>query len=92
MDASRPGGPPGYAAGLPGSARPVHAGPSGDIARLAARHARPGLEAIGRITARRGIVGGKTTLQTRYHLLSTVLGPARFNRVARRHWPGHSKL
>ena len=62
------------------------AGLTGDIAWLQAQHAWPGLRAIGKITARREIVGGKTTLETRYYLLSTVLSPERFNQVVRRHW------
>jgi predicted transposase YbfD/YdcC len=59
---------------------------SGDIAWLQAQHAWPGLQAIGKITARREIVGGKTTIETRYYLLSTVLSPDRFNQVVRTHW------
>jgi predicted transposase YbfD/YdcC len=56
-----------------------------DIAWLQERHAWPGLEAIGKVTARRE-VGGKTTVKTRYYLLSTALSPERFNQVVRVHW------
>jgi predicted transposase YbfD/YdcC len=58
---------------------------SSDIAWLQERHAWPGLKAIGKITAKRE-VGGKTTVKTRYYLLSTALSPARFNQVVRTHW------
>jgi predicted transposase YbfD/YdcC len=59
---------------------------TGDIAWLQERHAWPGLRAIGKIAARREVVGGKTTVETRYYLLSTALSPDRFNQVVRMHW------
>jgi predicted transposase YbfD/YdcC len=58
---------------------------SSDIGWLHERHAWPGLRAIGRITARRE-TGGRTTVKTRYYLLSTALSPERFNQVVRTHW------
>jgi predicted transposase YbfD/YdcC len=58
---------------------------TGDIAWLQERHAWPGLQAIGKVTARRE-VGGRTTIKTRYYLLSTVLSPERFSQVVRSHW------
>ncbi len=59
---------------------------TGDIAWLQERHAWPGLRAIGKIVARREVVGGGTTVETRYYLLSTALSPDRFNQVVRTHW------
>jgi predicted transposase YbfD/YdcC len=56
-----------------------------DIAWLQERHAWPGLKAIGKIVARRE-AGAKTTVKTRYYLLSTALSPERFNQVVRTHW------
>jgi predicted transposase YbfD/YdcC len=58
---------------------------SEDVAWLQARHAWPGLKAVGQITAQRE-VGGKTTLQTRTYLLSTALSPERLNEIVRAHW------
>jgi predicted transposase YbfD/YdcC len=58
---------------------------TGDIAWLQERHAWPGLQAIGKIIARRE-VAGELTVETRYYLLSTVLSAARFNQVVRAHW------
>ena len=68
------------------------AGLTGDIAWLRERHAWPGLAAIGKVTARREVIGGKTTIETRYYLLSTVLTPARFNQVVRTHWDIENRL
>jgi predicted transposase YbfD/YdcC len=62
------------------------AGLTGDIAWLRERHAWPGRAAIGKVTARREVIGGETTIETRYYLLSTVLTPERFNQVVRAHW------
>ncbi len=61
------------------------AGLTGDIAWLQERHAWPGLRAIGKVVARRE-VADEITVETRYYLPSTVLGPDRFNEVVRRHW------
>ena len=58
---------------------------SDDVRWLQERHAWPGLQAIGKVTARRE-VGGKMTVKTRYYLLSTALSPERFNQVVRSHW------
>jgi predicted transposase YbfD/YdcC len=58
---------------------------TGDVTWLQERHAWPGLRAIGKVVARRE-VAGEITVETRYYLLSTVLGPDRFNEVVRRHW------
>ena len=51
---------------------------SHDVAWLQERHAWPGLEAIGKVVARRE-GGGKSTLKTRYYLLSATFSPERFN-------------
>lgn len=61
------------------------AGLSSDIAWLQERHAWPGLRAVGKITALRE-TGGRTTVETRYYLLSTALRPERFNQIVRTHW------
>jgi predicted transposase YbfD/YdcC len=63
-----------------------HARVSHDVAWLQQHHAWPGLAALGKVVARREVVGGKTTVETRYYLLSTVLGPDRLNQVVRMHW------
>ena len=63
-----------------------HARVSHDVAWLREHHAWPGLAAIGRVVARREEIGGEAAVETRYYLLSTALGPERFNRVVRRHW------
>ena len=69
-----------------GRIEPRRASVTGDIAWPQERHAWPGLRAIGTIVARREVVGGKTTVETRSDLLSTVLSPDRFNQVVRRQW------
>jgi predicted transposase YbfD/YdcC len=58
---------------------------SSAIGWLQERHAWPGLKAIGKVVAVRE-TGGKTTVKTRYYLLSTAPSPARFNQVVRTHW------
>ena len=63
-----------------------HARVSHDVAWLREHHAWPGLAALGKVVARREVVGGGTTVETRYYLLSTALGPDRFNQVVRLHW------
>jgi predicted transposase YbfD/YdcC len=63
-----------------------HACVSHDVAWLQERHAWPGLAALGKVIARREAGGGKATVETRYYLLSTALGPDRLNRVVRMHW------
>ena len=45
----------------------------------------PGLAAPGKVVARREGIGGGTTVEARYALLGTALGPGRFNRVVRLH-------
>ncbi len=62
-----------------------HARLSHDVAWLQEHHAWPGLAAIGKVVARREVVGGEAAAETRYYLLSTALGPDRFNQVVRRH-------
>jgi predicted transposase YbfD/YdcC len=62
------------------------AGLTGDIAWLRERHAWPGLAATGKVTARREVIGGKTSIEIRYYLLSAALTPVRFNQVVRAHW------
>jgi predicted transposase YbfD/YdcC len=63
-----------------------HARVSHDVAWLQEHHAWPGLAALGQVVARREVVGGETTVETRHYLLSTALGPDRLNQVVRMHW------
>jgi predicted transposase YbfD/YdcC len=58
---------------------------SADIGWLQADHKWPGLAAIGKVTRVRE-TAAKTTTETAYYLLSTVLSAERFNEVARAHW------
>lgn len=64
---------------------------STDIAYLAQTHQWPGLAAVGKVERLRE-TGGKTTSETAYYLLSTVLTPERFNEVAREHWGIENRL
>ncbi|HSH27487.1 MAG TPA: ISAs1 family transposase, partial [Wenzhouxiangella sp.] len=64
---------------------------SSDIDWLRERHGWPGLMAIGKVTASREI-GGKTTQETRYYLLSQAFTPERFNEIVRTHWSIENQL
>jgi predicted transposase YbfD/YdcC len=59
---------------------------STDIAWLQEHHHWPGLAAIGKVTARREGDGGRTTVKTRYYLLSRAFAPERFGALVRAHW------
>ena len=48
-------------------------------------HRWPGLAAIGKVVRTRE-TKAKTTTETAYYLLSSVLSPERFNEVVRSHW------
>jgi predicted transposase YbfD/YdcC len=56
-----------------------------DIAWLQESHAWPGLNAIGKVTARRE-TADKTSLETRYFLLSQPFSPEHFAAIVRAHW------
>jgi predicted transposase YbfD/YdcC len=58
---------------------------SPDIAWLQEHHAWPGLRAIGKVTAARE-PPAKTSIETRYFLMSQPLTPERFLAVVRAHW------
>lgn len=58
---------------------------SPDIAWLQAHHAWPGLRAVGKVTAARE-TSAKTSIETRYFLLSQTLTPERFLAIVRAHW------
>ena len=58
---------------------------SPDIAWLQAHHAWPGLRAVGKVTAARE-TPAKTSIETRYFLLSQTLTPERFLAIVRAHW------
>jgi predicted transposase YbfD/YdcC len=58
---------------------------SPDIAWLQAHHAWPGLRAIGKVTAARE-TPAKTSIETRYFLMSQILTPERFLAIVRAHW------
>ena len=64
---------------------------STDIAWLQAQHDWPGLAAVGKIVSRRESAD-KTSVETRYYLLSSALDPARFNAVVRSHWSIENNL
>jgi predicted transposase YbfD/YdcC len=59
---------------------------STDIGWLQEHHHWPGLAAIGKVTARRASDGGRTTVKTRYYLLSRAFTPERFGALVRAHW------
>lgn len=54
-------------------------------------HRWPGLAAIGKVVRTRE-TAAKTTTETAYYLLSTVLSPERFNDVVRSHWGVENQL
>ncbi len=58
---------------------------STDIGWLQEDHRWPGLAAIGKVVRVREM-SGKTTTETAYYLISTVLSSERFNEVVRFHW------
>ena len=62
-----------------------------DVDWLQERHCWPGLQAVGKITARRQ-QGGKTSTETRYYLLSQAFTPQRFNDIVRSHWGIENQL
>ena len=64
---------------------------STDIDWLQETHSWPGLQAIGKVTARRESKD-KTSQETRYYLLSAPLAAERFNGVVRAHWGIENKL
>ena len=64
---------------------------SSDIAWLHDAHKWPGLEAVGKVVASREI-GGRTTTETRYYLLSKAFAPERFNAIVRSHWSIENQL
>jgi predicted transposase YbfD/YdcC len=62
-----------------------------DVAWLAESHGFPGLRAVGKLTAARE-QHGRTTVTTRYYLLSRPLAAARFLAVVRAHWQIENRL
>ena len=64
---------------------------SDDVAWLEERHQWPGLAAVGKITASRQ-VGERTSVESRYYLLSQACSPERFNAIAREHWGIENRL
>lgn len=75
-------------------ARP-HRNPHGDVSTdldwLQEAHHWPGLAAIGRVVRIRDMAG-RTTTETAYYLLSTVLSAERLNEVVRSHWSIENQL
>jgi predicted transposase YbfD/YdcC len=59
---------------------------------MAAKHAFPGIRAVGRIDSWRRTAEGKATRKSRYFLLSRKLSAARFLAVARGHWSIENNL
>ena len=64
---------------------------SDEVAWLQERHQWPGLAAVGKITASRQ-VGDRTSVESRYYLLSQTCSPERFNTIAREHWGIENRL
>ena len=64
---------------------------SDDVAWLQDRHQWPGLAAVGRITATRQ-EGERTSVESRYYLLSRTFPPERFNHIVREHWGIENRL
>lgn len=64
---------------------------SDDVAWLQERHSWPGLAAVGKITASRQI-GERTSVESRYYLLSQAFPPERFNAITREHWGIENQL
>ena len=64
---------------------------SADIAWLQDDHDWPGLKAVGKITASREI-DGRTSLDTRYYVLSKAMTPEAFNATVRSHWGIENRL
>ena len=64
---------------------------SSDVAWLKERHHWPGLAAVGKITASRQ-EGGRSSVESRYYLLSQAFPPERFNQIARAHWGIENQL
>ena len=64
---------------------------SSDVAWLQERHQWPGLAAVGRITAKRH-QGERTSVESRYYLLSQAFPHERFNAIVREHWGIENRL
>ena len=64
---------------------------SGDVAWLQERHQWPGLAAVGKITAKRQ-QGERTSVESRYYLLSQAFPPERFNAIVREPWGTENRL
>ena len=56
-----------------------------DVGTLQDLHRRPGLQAVGKVTATREAKGGRST-ETRFFPLGETLGPERFLKAVRTHW------
>ena len=64
---------------------------SSDVAWLQEERQWPGLQAVGKVTARRQ-QDGRTGVETRYYLLSQAFSPERFNDIVRSHWGIENEL
>ena len=64
---------------------------SHDVAWLQERHQWPGLAAVGKITASRQ-QGDRSSVESRYYLLSQAFTPERFNHIVREHWGIENRL
>ena len=64
---------------------------SRDVAWLQERHQWPGLAAVGKITAWRQ-QGERSSVESRYYLLSQPFPPERFNAIVREHWGIENRL
>ena len=64
---------------------------SGDVAWLQDIHHWPGLKAISKVTASRHLYD-RTSIETRYYLMSQLFTPERFNDIVRSHWGIENQL
>lgn len=62
------------------------------VAQMKTTYGFPGLAAIGRIQAERTTADGKTTIDTRYFVLSRKLHPRKLLEVVRAHWTVENQL
>ena len=58
---------------------------SNDVEWLKETHGWPGLKAVGKVVTRRDEQNGRTSVETRYYLMSQAFSPERFNDIVRSH-------
>ena len=65
---------------------------SNDVEWLKETHGWPGLKAVGKVVTRRDEQNGRTSVETRYYLMSQAFSPERFNDIVRSHWGIENRL